>query len=237
MGGRSLHVAQSGSGAPAVILEAGSGCGSDLWEAVQEQTADLTAVYSYDRAGHGSSDPGEPWTLEVWVADLERWLAAAAVPPPYVLAGHSLGGHIVRAFAARHPGDVAGMVLVDVRHEDAFGQLPESFLARLAELAPRDTEQARRADELVRGLPATGGLPVSVLTHGRADWIPDDFGVPQAGLDQAEQTWQRYQRELAGRFGSASVLIARDSGHLIPAEQPDLVAGEIAAMIRRLGHR
>jgi hypothetical protein len=61
---------------------------------------------------------------------------------------------------------------------------------------------------LVRGLPATGGLPVSVLTHGRADWIPDDFGVPQADLDQAEQTGQRYQRELAGRFGSAPVLVA-----------------------------
>jgi len=30
-----------------------------------------------------------------------------------VLAGHSFGGLYVRAFAARYPGDVAGMVLVD----------------------------------------------------------------------------------------------------------------------------
>jgi pimeloyl-ACP methyl ester carboxylesterase len=233
VGGRSLHVAQSGSGAPAVILEAGSGCGSELWEAVQERVASRTAVYSYDRAGHGSSDPGEPWTLDSWVADLERWLAAAAVPPPYVLVGHSLGGHIVRAFAARHPADAGGMILVDARQEDAFGRMPESFLTRLAELAPRETEQARRADEIVRGLPGPGGLPVSVITHGRADWIPDDFGVPQADRDQAEQTWQRSQRELAGHFGSSSFLIAADSGHLIPADQPDLVAGEIAAMIGR----
>ncbi len=231
VGGRRLHIAESGSGTPAVILEAGSGCWSKHWQAVQELAGEVTSVYSYDRAGHGSSDPGQPWTLDGWVADLERWLSAAAVPPPYVLVGHSLGGHIVRTFAARHPADVGGLILVDVRHEDAYGQMPAAFLARLAELAPRDTEQARRADEIVRALPGLADMPVSVITHGRADWIPDAFGLPQADLDQAEQTWQRYQLDLAARFRRSSLHVAPDSGHLIPVEQPDLVAGEITAMI------
>jgi pimeloyl-ACP methyl ester carboxylesterase len=72
-----------------------------------------SATYSYDRAGHGSSDPCDPWSLEGCIADLEAWLAAAQVPGPYLLVGHSYGGHIARAFAIAHPADVMGLILVD----------------------------------------------------------------------------------------------------------------------------
>jgi carboxylesterase len=37
----------------------------------------------------------------------------AGVPGPYVLVGHSLGGIIVRLFAATYPDEVAGLVLVN----------------------------------------------------------------------------------------------------------------------------
>jgi pimeloyl-ACP methyl ester carboxylesterase len=37
------------------------------------------------------------------------------------------------------------------------------------------------------------------------------------------------QRDLAAQFPGSVVRVAADSGHLIPAEQPDLVAGEILA--------
>jgi len=103
-------VVEGGAGKPAVVLEAGSGCDSGLWQEVQERVASVTASYSYDRAGHGSSDPAGPWSFEAWVADLESWVAELRVAPPYVLAGHSFGGHIIRAFAAAHPGEVTGIV-------------------------------------------------------------------------------------------------------------------------------
>src|SRR5262245_48308154 len=140
IGDRSLHVVRSGQGSPAVILEAGAGGWSEMWRPVQELAGEFTSTYSYDRAGHGSSDSGGRWSLESWLADLEAWLAAGRVAAPYLLVGHSIGGHVVRAFAARHPADVMGMILVDARHEGLFAQLPQSFLARLAELLPDDTE-------------------------------------------------------------------------------------------------
>jgi pimeloyl-ACP methyl ester carboxylesterase len=231
IGDRRLHVVKSGHGSPAVIMDAGSGCWSKIWRAVQEQAGEFTSTYSYDRAGHGASDPSDPWSLEGWVADLEAWLLAGQVPSPYLLVGHSLGGHIVRAFAARHPADVIGMILVDVRHEDLYAKLPQAFLARLAELLPEDTERARRADALIRGLPDLGDLPLTVITHGRADWIPDDFGLAQNDIDMAELAWQRHQAELAARRPQSRFAVAATSGHLISVDQPELVISEIRAMV------
>ena len=46
------------------------------------------------------------------VADeLHRLLAAAAIPPPYLLVGHSYGGFVMRIFATRYRSDVAGLIL------------------------------------------------------------------------------------------------------------------------------
>ena len=231
IGGRRLHVVASGRGTPAVVLEAGSGCSSQIWRAVQEQAGEFTATYSYDRAGHGASDPGAPWTLDGWVADLEAWLRAAPVAPPYLLVGHSLGGHVVRAFAARHPAEVTGLVLVDVRHEDLYPRLPAAFLTRLAGLVPDDTERARQADAVIRALPGRDDLPQTVIAHGRADWIPDDFGLDQLTLDQAELAWQQHQAWLAAASSRAKLVVAEASGHLVPQDQPELITREIRAMV------
>jgi hypothetical protein len=46
---------------------------------VQEQVRELTATLSYDRAGLGSSGGAGPWSLEAWVADLERRSAQQAM--------------------------------------------------------------------------------------------------------------------------------------------------------------
>jgi len=51
-------------------------------------------------------------------ADLHALLTAAEIPPPYVLAGHSIGGIVARRFCARHPEAVAGIVLLDSSHEN-----------------------------------------------------------------------------------------------------------------------
>ncbi len=37
---------------------------------------------------------------------------------PYLLVGHSLGGFYARHYAHRFPGEVAGLVLLDLAHED-----------------------------------------------------------------------------------------------------------------------
>jgi pimeloyl-ACP methyl ester carboxylesterase len=47
------------------------------------------------------------------IADLKRLPDDAAIPPPYLLVGHSYGGRLVRMFAHAHPDQTAGLVLDD----------------------------------------------------------------------------------------------------------------------------
>lgn len=120
-GGIRLHVHRTGTGqpGPAVLLEAGLSCPLEAWSWIQPALARTAPVISYDRAGLGGSDPRPgPRPASAMIDDLDAMLAAISVPGPYLLVGHSFGGLLVRAFAARHPEQVAGVVLVDASHPD-----------------------------------------------------------------------------------------------------------------------
>jgi pimeloyl-ACP methyl ester carboxylesterase len=84
------------------------------WSELLHSLAGSFRVVSYDRAGLGWSDIGPmPRTANRIVDELHTLLQRAAIPPPYVLVGHSFGGLTMPLFAARFPDEVAGMVLVD----------------------------------------------------------------------------------------------------------------------------
>lgn len=120
LGGRRLHVHALGDGLPAVVFESGLAASSLNWRGVQEEVSRFTTAYTYDRAGYGWSDPARgPATAEAACADLHALLRALPVEAPTVLVGHSFGSYVLQLFACRHPGAVAGMVLVDpVTHDD-----------------------------------------------------------------------------------------------------------------------
>jgi len=125
IGGRRLRIVCAGpatSDRPVVILEAGAFGSAADWGVVQDQlTAQGMRSCAYDRAGLGFSDPGPAPRDGLNIAqDLEKLLAAAKVPGPYVLCGHSMGGLRLRQFAARNPSKVAGIVLVDATTPEAL---------------------------------------------------------------------------------------------------------------------
>ncbi|MFA9429923.1 alpha/beta fold hydrolase [Egicoccus sp. AB-alg2] len=119
--GRSLHLVVDGEEheGPVVVLETGMGGMTSAWGWIQPALAEQVTVVSYDRPGLGWSDPSPDGPdAEHVVADLRAGLDALGLSGRgFVLAGHSLGGHYVRAFAQAHPDEVVGMVLVDPSHE------------------------------------------------------------------------------------------------------------------------
>ena len=119
IGGRRLHLVTAGEGSPVVVIIPALADNVLQWLGVLEAVAAGTQACVYDRAGVGWSDPPPHWRRapDLMAADLHTLLRAAKVPPPYVLAGHSIGGIVARRFYVRHPDEVAGILLIDSSHE------------------------------------------------------------------------------------------------------------------------
>ena len=112
--GRKLNLRCSGRGSPTVLLESGFGADSGAWYKVQPALSRQTRVCAYDRAGYGYSDPGPlPRDGASIARDLDLALQAASIRGPFIVVGHSAGGLYGRIFAARRPGEISGLVLLD----------------------------------------------------------------------------------------------------------------------------
>ena len=112
--GYKMHIHCTGEGSPTIVLDHVGGGSSVDWTLIQPQLAKHTRVCAYDRAGFGWSDyTPAPRTLEQQVHELHELLQGANEQGPYILVGHSYGVRVGRVYAARYPGEVAGMVLMD----------------------------------------------------------------------------------------------------------------------------
>src|SRR6478609_10085433 len=138
--GRRVFLECRGSGSPTVVLQSGFGNAGDIWSltdtsapAVFPALAESNRVCVYDRPGSmitttdaggalaladsalpGRSDPVPmPRDPAEVVTDLHDLLAAADVPSPYLLVGHSLGGALNVLYARTYPDAVSGLVVVD----------------------------------------------------------------------------------------------------------------------------
>jgi pimeloyl-ACP methyl ester carboxylesterase len=172
IGGYRLHLACEGEGGPTVVMEAAIGETGLLWSLVQPAVAQTTRACVYDRAGLGWSEVSpKPRTAADMAEELRALLAAAAVPGPYVLVGHSFGGLLVRLYAARYPQEVAGLVLVDSAHEEQYRRVP----TEIRELVPQLEEQTRQQLEGLKALIESGSLDAVML--------PIPPGLPAAAAD------------------------------------------------------
>ena len=240
-GGRRLHINCSGmnsEGSPTVLLEAGAGNDSSVWNRVQPEVAKFTRVCAYDRAGLGSSDPvPAPRTIVALTEDLHTLLLNGQVTGPYILVGHSLGGILVRLYASYYPTEVVGMVLVDSAHEDESDRgvalLPRETLkemlkqARPGDLVPQSAERIDSCSirTLMSALNWHSDIPLVVLTQGRP-YGPDMVAVPSIA-PQAYQLHLALQRDLMRRSSRGSQIMAEKSGHVIHQDQPQLVIDAI----------
>jgi pimeloyl-ACP methyl ester carboxylesterase len=112
-----LHCQGSSHGVPTLVTEHALGMNAQSFHWLQQELASELRVCRYDRAGIGFSDASSrSRDGETVAADLHELLHRAQVPPPYVLAGHSLGGAYARSFARRYASEVAGLVLIDSVH-------------------------------------------------------------------------------------------------------------------------
>jgi len=232
--GRVVRRAEAGAGEPPVVLEAGMNNGAASWQRVIPLLAPHVRVAAYDRAGIGGSDPAPGLaTIDRQIGDLASVITGLGAGP-CVLAGHSWGGVLVQLLAFRRPDLVAGLVLVDPGHEEIEGVLPlplrwgwriarTVFPDELHADAPVTMAAVREMRSAATPFP---DVPVVILSAASAFPLPRRF---RAG-------WTELQAGLAATARRGHHLVVEGTGHNIPRNRPDVVAGailEVAAQVRR----
>ena len=217
---------------PTVILEAGTGDTSEVWNTVQKQVEKFARVCSYDRLDLGKSDKlTSPHTADEIVKDLNGLLHAAPVSPPYVMVGHSIGGIYVRKYAELYPKEVTGIVLLDSAHEEQFSRvsaLSPEWAQRIASKFPADDQRAQGFLPGKEKLVWYFDKPLIVIEHGE---MPSS-AASDLMAKQSEAVFHTLQQDLVSRSIYGQLQEAKKSGHYIQRDQPELVVQAIKDVMR-----
>jgi pimeloyl-ACP methyl ester carboxylesterase len=236
-----LHVTATGDDAgPLVVLVHGSMDRGSSFGHLARRLRDLHVV-RYDRRGYGRSiDAGPANTFDAQVDDLGSVVAGR----PAVLVGHSFGGVVALAFAARPPDLVRAVVAYeaptpwepwwaessagDVALDAADpGDAAERFMRRMVgdrrwERLPVDTRAERRAegDALVAELRAVRRLSAP-------PWDPAGLRMPVL-LAHGSESSERHVRttvELAHLLPGAVLHVVDGAGHGVHLTHAEQLAG------------
>jgi pimeloyl-ACP methyl ester carboxylesterase len=271
IGGRQVYLECHGSsapGGPTVVLISGYHDAGDAWDVdeltappavgppVPKALATRNRVCTYDRPGtlrYGvdgnpltdrSTPVPQPRTAADVVAELHAVLRSGAVPGPYVLTAHSMGGLFALLYARTYPDEVRGIVF-----DDAFSPtVPAVFGAKwplyrdYLNAAPAGTQlatpSAEQVDEdasvaQVTAAPPLRPMPMVVLTK------TEPFRttlVPPAGLTSEElnRLYESAETALVRAQPGIPQVFATGSDHYIQWHEPDLVVAATELVLGRV---
>ncbi len=222
--GKAMHLYCTGDGSPTIVLEAGLGNDWLIWGKVQPALSKTTRVCSYDRIGVGWSEEQPGGRDSNSVADrLHALLSEAGVVAPLVLMGHSIGGLHIRAYTARFPRDVAGLVLVDCVTPIEAANVPRELRALRH---GTDRDMAILKWQTFFGIPRIQGECSQVAPgfEHNATWLRADSCIPSqfdAILAEGAASEASGQETLGtGPFGDLPVLIISSDPSLSPPSLP-----------------
>ena len=124
-----------------VLLHGGPGFDHSMYKPAFSALSDIAQIVYYDHRGCGRSENGpvERWTLDQWGDDVRGLCDTLGIENPIVL-GTSFGGFVAQAYATRHPGHAAKLILVSTAAKFDFQQVYEAF----ERLGGAEAEQAAR---------------------------------------------------------------------------------------------
>jgi pimeloyl-ACP methyl ester carboxylesterase len=256
VGSHRLLIRREGKGTPTVVIDAGITDRLESWRTVQERIAQATHIITYNRAGYGPSEAGPlPRDCGREAEELKALLDNAAVPGPYVIVGHSLGGLNAQVFSAKYAKAVVGIVLLDppplsfIQGEEYTNLLTtaDQMTAEWQEIADAGAE-ATQAEEkeraiffrmiasehremfdesarLVSEIFSFGDTPLLVMASGKAN---PHFGEI---ADEYQAYWIEQSRALSQKSSKGRFILAEESTHNLYKDVPDLVVESILSVV------
>ncbi len=249
MSGLFIDEQAGAAGAPRVVLVHGSLDRSSAFLRTMRLLRDLTAV-RYDRRGYGKSlAAGVCVQFDQQVDDLAEVVAGQ----PSVIFGHSLGGVVGLAFAARHPELVpavvayeapmawqswwptrtAGSVAMAEEHGEAAAA--ERFMRRMIgddrwDALPERTKEQRRAEG-----PALVAELRSIRSPEPVPYDPVDLTMPVIGAHgtRSRSHHQETARALADAAPLGELVVVDGADHGVHLTHPGAVADLIRLALTR----
>ncbi len=100
-------------GQPGIILTHGGAAHAHWWSHIAPAFTADHRVAAIDLSGHGDSDWREAYALDGWCDEVAAVIDHAGFGGPPVMVGHSMGGFVTVATAARHADILAGAIIID----------------------------------------------------------------------------------------------------------------------------
>ncbi|MFD7732870.1 alpha/beta fold hydrolase [Kitasatospora phosalacinea] len=238
--------------APPLVLVHGIRLSATMWRPHARRLAPDFRVSTPDLPCHGAL-AGHPFTLDAAVAAVRRAVleARGATGRRPLLVGLSLGGYVSLAHAARHPEDVAALLLHGCTARTS-GPAPALYAAagRLGDRLGPERAARLQARAMRRMLPPesaaavlAGGFHLPALTQGVAELRRHDFLALAAGLttptlflngrsDLPFRVGERRFLAAVRTAGTPARLFHTRGGHLLSLTDPD----RFAFLLRR-AHR
>ena len=235
-------------GAPFVALVHGSMDRSSGMLKLSRQLDDDHRVLRYDRRGYGRSSPHPgPFSMDEQVADLVHLLAGRAA----VIIGHSYGGNVALATAARHPDLVLGVAVYEtplswetwwpgntagaaaLAGADDPEAAAESFMRRMIgdarwEALPERTRATRRTE----GVAMVGEL---ADLRGHRPWRADELHLPVVASygEHGSPHQQRGMQHVAETLPDVRLVVLPGCRHDAPLSHAALFADEVVRPLLR----
>jgi pimeloyl-ACP methyl ester carboxylesterase len=191
-----MHVRDWGGDGRGVVLLHGLASNARIWDLVAPLIAGPgRRVVALDQRGHGLTDkPPDGYDFVAITGDLHAAVEALGLDRPVVV-GHSWGAAVALDYAARHPEDAAGAVLVD----GGIFELSRGMTWEEAEvrMAPPDLTQLTR-DEFVERL--RGWAKDIPQSEDVEDAVLANFYVAEDGRIRPHLTRENHMRILHAMF-------------------------------------
>ena len=249
VGGRKISYAGAGQDGDVILLVHGYGGDRNSWLFLQEPLAARYRVYALDLPGHGTSakdvgagpeaaagsGPGRSGGTLGVLADAVTGVLDALGAERAHLVGHSMGGAVALAVAARDPGRIASLTLIA---PSGFG--PEINAGYLRGFADAQTRRELKpvigqlfADESL----VTRQLVDDLLAYKRLDGVDEALHALADTLLDGDAQRGDSAASLAAIGGAVPVTVVWGrADRIIPAAQAESVTGAVRHLIDGAGH-
>jgi pimeloyl-ACP methyl ester carboxylesterase len=241
-----LAAEERGGGKPTLVLIHGLGQDRDVWDRLVSRLQGRYRLLLVDLPGHGQSASIPSVSVSAVADVLDRTLKERKVKQA-LLVGHSYGGLVALAEAAKHPERAAGVVSIDIAtYSDADSERVANLEMVIKERYPlfirgvfeTMTHDSSEVDSVIE---KAGRVPRDVLAgYFRDAWRTDlrpsirilKIPILVVATDAtwpAVESWTSARKRLG--YETAGPAVGRriwGSAHLIQLDQPDTLAAVIA---------